>query len=126
MVLWSGGARAHGGASTKRYRVDDGGKKIPRCDVCYKPWHTQAECFAPGGGLARLSADERRAWIEAKQKCRNKTTRFGSPAQGSASTGEAKLAESATQSSSAAEVEALDSKNTRMKDILSNIGFEMP
>ena len=37
------------------------------CAICGNRFHCKAECFKPGGGLAHLSADERRGWLDAQR-----------------------------------------------------------
>lgn len=39
-----------------------------RCEICGKPGHTKAECFAHGGGLAHLNYRERQNWLTNKRQ----------------------------------------------------------
>merc|ERR1711924_586864 len=40
------------------------------CTNCKKPYHTKEQCWLPGGGIAHLSKEERRALLQAKKKRR--------------------------------------------------------
>jgi len=40
------------------------------CTNCKKPYHTKEQCWLPGGGMAHLSKEERRALLQAKKKRR--------------------------------------------------------
>lgn len=53
----------------RRGTTDQNWTRTP-CSNCGHPFHTAAECFAKGGGLSHLSADERGEWLEAKRKRR--------------------------------------------------------
>lgn len=58
------------------------------CTNCKKPYHTKEQCWAPGGGMAHLSKEERRALLQAKKKRRTeRAVSFASqkPTTGSAS-----------------------------------------
>lgn len=37
------------------------------CAICGNKFHCKAECFKPGGGLAHLSPEERRGWLDAQR-----------------------------------------------------------
>lgn len=41
------------------------------CTNCGDPYHTVAECFKPGGGLAHLDKQQRGAWLEQRRRQRD-------------------------------------------------------
>ena len=48
-----------------------GSKHHRPCRICNDPWHSEAECFKPGGGLDHLDRQGQEDWLEARRKRRS-------------------------------------------------------
>ena len=64
VALWAG--KGKGGENTRL-----GSKHHRPCRICNDPWHSEAECFKPGGGLDHLDRQGQEDWLDARRKRRS-------------------------------------------------------
>ena len=64
VALWAG--KGKGGENTRL-----GSKNHRPCRICGDKWHSEAECFRPGGGLDHLDRQGQEDWLEARRKRRS-------------------------------------------------------
>jgi len=94
------------------------------CTNCKKPYHTKEQCWAPGGGMAHLSKEERRALLQAKKKRR--TERAVSFATQKPATESAQVAQEQPENDLVRQIEDGEEKYSQLKAAIQSMmpGFD--
>merc|ERR1712178_617954 len=88
---------------------------LPVCTNCGKPGHVIKECFAPGGGLAHYTQQQRNDHLERKRKLREQ--RKQPPQQPK---------ETAAEATEATELEMVKAKLKKTQEAIKESGFAIP